>query len=111
MNNPVHNSSTPRTIKDGHLLDALTVPPYNGRPWWAPNGIAAIPTTAIDPPLTAASPTVPALIGSRSPYYNPCHILRSERFIPYRCRIRYFSKLPKNFAMVLAEITLNISVV
>ena len=35
--------------------------------WWAPNGFAAIPTTAIDPPLSTASPTLPAFIGSRSP--------------------------------------------
>ena len=35
--------------------------------WWAPNGFAVIPTTAIDPPHRAASPAVPALIGSGSP--------------------------------------------
>ena len=34
---------------------------------WAPNGFAAIPTTALDPPHRAASPAVPALIGSGSP--------------------------------------------
>lgn len=32
--------------------------------WWAPNGFAAIPTAALDPPHGAASPAVPALIGS-----------------------------------------------
>ena len=31
------------------------------------DGFAAIPTTAIDPPHRAASPAVPALIGSGSP--------------------------------------------
>jgi hypothetical protein len=31
--------------------------------WWAPNGFAAIPTTALDPPLPTASPALPALIG------------------------------------------------
>jgi hypothetical protein len=38
-----------------------------GPAWWAPNGFAAIPTTALDPPHRAASPAVPALIGSGSP--------------------------------------------
>ena len=33
----------------------------------APDGVAAIPATAIDPPHRAASPAVPALIGSGSP--------------------------------------------
>ncbi len=38
------------------------------RPTWrASSGFAGIPTTAIDPTLTTASPTVPALVGSRSP--------------------------------------------
>ena len=35
---------------------------------WAPNGFAAIPTAALDPPHRAASPAVPALYGSGSPY-------------------------------------------
>ena len=35
--------------------------------WWAPNGFAAIPTAALDPPHSAASPAVPALVGSGSP--------------------------------------------
>ena len=35
--------------------------------WWAPNGFDVIPTTALDPPQRAASPAVPALIGSGSP--------------------------------------------
>jgi hypothetical protein len=35
--------------------------------WWAPNGFAAIPTAALDPPQRAASPAAPALIGSGSP--------------------------------------------
>ncbi len=34
---------------------------------WAPCGFAAIPTAALDPPHSAASPAVPALIGSGSP--------------------------------------------
>ena len=33
------------------------------RAGWAPNGFAAIPTTAIDPPHGAVSPAVPALMG------------------------------------------------
>ena len=35
--------------------------------WWAANGFAVIPTAPIDPPHRAASPAVPALIGSGSP--------------------------------------------
>ena len=35
--------------------------------WWAPSGFAAIPTTALDPPHSAASSAVPALVGSGSP--------------------------------------------
>lgn len=35
--------------------------------WWASCGFAAIPTTMLDPPHSAASPMVPALIGSGSP--------------------------------------------
>ena len=34
---------------------------------WAPYGFAAIPTAALDPPHSAASPAVPALVGSGSP--------------------------------------------
>jgi hypothetical protein len=37
--------------------------------WWAPSGFAAIPTTAIDPAHSPASPAVPALIGSGSPSF------------------------------------------
>ena len=35
--------------------------------WWAPSGFAAIPTAALDPAHSPASPAVPALIGSGSP--------------------------------------------
>ena len=35
--------------------------------WWAPRGIAAIPTSALDPPHCAASPAVPALLRVRVP--------------------------------------------
>ncbi len=38
-----------------------------GRLGWAPNGFAAIPTAAIDPPHGAASPAVPALFWVRVP--------------------------------------------
>ena len=42
--------------------------PALSRPaWWAPYGFAAIPTAALDPPHSAASPAVPALVGSGSP--------------------------------------------
>ena len=46
--------------------------PALSRPaWWAPNGFAAIPTAALDPPHSAASPAVPALVGSGSPSWPP----------------------------------------
>lgn len=32
--------------------------------WWAPSGFAAIPTAALDPAHSQASPAVPALIGA-----------------------------------------------
>ena len=35
--------------------------------WWAPCGFAAIPTAALDPPHSAASPAVPALFWVRVP--------------------------------------------
>lgn len=44
----------------------------------APSGFAAIPAAAIDPPHRAASPAVPALIGSGSPsscFLNVCDLL------------------------------------
>lgn len=37
---------------------------------WAPSGFAAIPTAAIDPPLGAASPAVPALMGPGPRQFN-----------------------------------------
>jgi hypothetical protein len=42
------------------------------RAGWAPNGFAAIPTTAIDPPHSAASPAVPALMGP-GPQHSLCY--------------------------------------
>ena len=37
--------------------------------WWAPNGFAAIPTAALDPPHSAASPAVPALDKGPGPHF------------------------------------------
>ena len=37
--------------------------------WWASCGFAAIPTAALDPAHSPASPAVPALIGSGSPSF------------------------------------------
>lgn len=51
--------------------------------WWAPGGVAAIPTTAIDPPHSAASPAVPAL--SRSGLQVP---LDQESSIAESWRLR-----------------------
>ena len=39
--------------------------------WWAPSGFAAIPTAALDPAHSPASPAVPALIESGSPLDRP----------------------------------------
>jgi len=47
---------------------------------WAPCGVAAIPTAAIDPPHSAASPAVPALIGSGSP---SCRLLDVGNFLEF----------------------------
>ena len=47
---------------------------------WAPRGFAAIPTAAIDPPRGAASPAVPALIGSGSP---SCCLLNVRDFLEF----------------------------
>ena len=45
---------------------------------WAPHGFAAIPTTAIDPPHSAASPAVPALQWVRVPIRSPVEIDRNH---------------------------------
>ena len=37
--------------------------------WWAPSGFAGIPTAALDPSPTTASPAVPAFVGSGSPSF------------------------------------------
>lgn len=44
--------------------------PIIGSAWWAPNGFAAIPTAALDPPHSAASPAVPALMGPGPHFYS-----------------------------------------
>ena len=77
--------------------------------WWAPNGFAAIPTTALDPPHSAASPAVPALIGSGSPSFavpNP-DARPGSRGASSRCCLQLCDllKLNKNFAMVLHQVT------
>lgn len=56
---------------------------------WAPRGFAAIPTTALDPPHRAASPAVPALIGSGSPsrcLLNLCDFLEFLQQIGMKLR-------------------------
>lgn len=55
-------------------------------PGWAPNGFAAIPTTAIDPPHRAASPAVPALLGPGPHRLHPglcsgCRRLRVDQLL------------------------------
>src|SRR5450759_1053847 len=47
--------------------------------WWAPNGFAAIPTTALDPPHSAASPAVPALSGPGPQYSSRQAVCRNEQ--------------------------------
>jgi hypothetical protein len=77
--------------------------------WWAPDGFAVIPTTTIDPPHSAASPVVPALLGP-GPHLKPsqsagsveviCTIFRNS-FRNSGCRFsRYLATLglPTSFA-------------
>ena len=59
---------------------------------WAPCGFAAIPTAAIDPPHSAASPAVPALIGSGSP---SCRLLKFGDLLEFT----------KQVGMMLGEMT------
>ena len=60
----------------------------------APSGFAAIPAAAIDPPHRAASPAVPALIGSGSP---------SRCFL----HVRDFLKLAEQIGVMLCKVTDN----
>jgi len=48
---------------------------------WAPCGFAAIPTAALDPPHSTASPAVPALIGSGSPSGCLLHFSNFLKFL------------------------------
>jgi hypothetical protein len=54
-------------------------------------GIAAVPTSALDPPHSAASPAVPALIGSGSP--SRCFLQLAELL-----------KFSENFGMTLSQV-------
>jgi hypothetical protein len=71
----------------GHAVGLLT--PTR----WAPNGFAAIPTTALDPPHSAASPAVPALSGpgphqSLSSHQNILHESGSSR-LPFNQLLKF----------------------
>src|SRR5690606_33744287 len=55
------------TIPHARPEEPDTQPALSRPAWLAPHGFAAIPTAALDPPHSAASPAVPALIGSGSP--------------------------------------------
>lgn len=48
-------------VRRGSLWRGGLPPRQQSGQWWAPHGIAAIPTSALDPPLATASPAVPAL--------------------------------------------------
>ena len=61
---------------------------------WAPCGFAAIPTAALDPPHSAASPAVPALIGSGSP---------SGRLLQFGDLLKF----GQNIGVVLCKVTHN----
>ena len=57
--------------------------------WWAPNGFAAIPTAALDPPHSAASPAVPALDKGPGPHFRFARkFTRSETFLRQHVRRR-----------------------
>ena len=68
-NGPARHSGIRHALSLSHVrFDEPDTRPGLCRPaWWAPHGVAAIPTAALDPPHSAASPAVPALIGSGSP--------------------------------------------
>jgi len=70
-----------------------------GSAWWAPNGFAAIPTTALDPPHSAASPAVPALIGSGSPSDSFCSSLGASDGLNLRDSL----KLTEVFVPILRQ--------
>jgi hypothetical protein len=67
---PVRASFVARPQSNDLVDFGEAIQPDISRPaWWAPNGVAAIPTTAIDPPRSAASPAVPGLthVGAQVP--------------------------------------------
>jgi hypothetical protein len=62
--------------------------------WRASCGIAAIPTAALDPPHSAASPAVPALIGSGSPL---CRLLQLSNPLEFGEQLRMvLGQVPHN---------------
>jgi hypothetical protein len=69
------------------------------RAGWAPNGFAAIPTTAIDPPHSAASPAVPALMGP-GPQHSRCRAICSGSGLPHVYELLEFRKY---FCVVLGQ--------
>ena len=61
--------------------------------WWAPNGIADLPTAAIDPPHRAASPAVPAFLRLPVALQGPC-------LATSRLSLWPFQSLPRHTAIV-----------
>jgi hypothetical protein len=57
----------PDNVEAGRISTGLVVGGMKCRPDGLPNGFAAIPTAALDPPRSAASPPVAALLGSGFP--------------------------------------------
>jgi hypothetical protein len=69
------NQKRKRTVRQpATSADAREIEGRQATPGWAPRGFAAIPTAALDPPHSAASPAVPALIGSGSPSCRLAHL-------------------------------------
>jgi len=84
-------------LGQGSLLNGSSI--CNGIVSWAPDGFAAIPIAAIDPPQRAASPAVPALLGPGP----PCALSRLARE-----RRRHFGdllKLDKQLWLILLKVT------
>ncbi len=71
------------------------------------HGVAAIPTAALDPPHSAASPAVPALIGSGSPSAAASNDVRGRALRHLRCGLLHLGdplELGQDFRLVLGEV-------
>ena len=70
------------------------------------SGFAAIPTTALDPPHRAASPTVPALSGT-GPHCSEPDRPAAPRLRDSRLAIHQLAELSEHLRLVLLEPALD----